>query len=61
MKRKIYGALALLGFLLILGAAGGRDLERISFAWAIGQSIIGLVLFGGGLFLGGFMGGWYEN
>ena len=49
--RQACGIVAALGFLLILGTAGASDYDLIPMR----QSCIGLVMFGGGLWLGGYL------
>ena len=40
--RKLFGALFILGLLVVLGSAGACDIEYITFRQAILQSIVGL-------------------
>lgn len=49
------GIVCVLGFLLMLGTAGASDFNEISFCRALIQSVISLVMFAGGAFMGGFM------
>ncbi len=53
--RRACGAVALVGFALMLGTAGSSDLDLIPFSQILIQSGIGLAMFGGGLWLGGFI------
>ena len=59
MARKIYkttcGVVCFLGFMLLLGTAGASDLNQIDFPQIVRQSAIGLAMFGGGGYLGGFI------
>jgi hypothetical protein len=45
----------MLGFILMLGTAGSSDLDLIPFSQILIQSSIGAAMFGGGLWLGGFL------
>lgn len=49
------GLTAFFGFMVMLGTAGSSDLDLIPFAQIVKQSLIGLGMFVGGLWLGGFM------
>lgn len=53
--RFICGLTALLGFMVMLGTAGSSDLDLIPFSQIVKQSLIGLGMVTGGLWLGGFM------
>lgn len=59
MARKIFrivcGIVSFLGFMLVLGTAGSSDLGLIDFPQIIWQSCIGLAMFAGGAYLGGYM------
>jgi len=52
-KKRLCGAIALLGFLLILGMAGSIDLGTASIGQSIAMSIIGIAMFAGGTYFGG--------
>ena len=41
--------------MVMLGTAGSSDLDLIPFSQIVKQSLIGLGMFTGGLWLGGFM------
>lgn len=49
-------AMSLVGLLMVIGTAGSVDLDRISFAQAIVQTVIGMVGFATGI-IGGFING----
>lgn len=51
----ICGIVAVLGFLFLLGTAGASDCGDIPISQILAQSAIGLVVFGGGLWLGGYL------
>lgn len=53
--RKICGLAAVIGLALVLGTAGSSDLGVIPFSQAMAQSAIGLAMFSGSLWLGGFL------
>lgn len=53
--RRACGAVAFIGFALMLGTAGSSDLDLIPFSQILIQSSIGTAMFGGGLWLGGFL------
>lgn len=53
--RRACGTVAFIGFALMLGTAGSSDLDLIPFSQILIQSGIGLAMFGGGLWLGGFI------
>lgn len=53
--RQACGIVAVLGFLLTLGTAGASDQDLIPTCQILWQVCIGLVLFAGGLWLGGLM------
>lgn len=59
MARKIFrglcAAAALTGFMVILGTAGGSDCELLTMKQISIQCSIGLALFIGGLWLGGWL------
>ena len=59
MARKIYkticGIVCFSGFMLLLGTAGASDLNQIGFPQIIWQSALGLAMFAGGGYLGGYM------
>lgn len=51
--RGLFRVIVLLGFLLIYGTAGAADCGQIDIPQMIIQSVIGLVMLGGGAWLGG--------
>ena len=53
--RYTFGTVAFLGFVLLIGTVGSSDLDLIPFSQIVKQSLIGLGMFTGGLWLGGFM------
>ncbi len=53
--RKACGIVAALGFLLILGTAGASDQDLIPMSQIVWQGSAGLAMFGGGLWLGGYL------
>lgn len=53
--RTFFGIICFLGFLFTLGTVGAMELETISLERGIAQAIIGLLLFAGAGYLGGFM------
>ena len=53
--RRTCGTVAFIGFALMLGTAGSSDGDLIPFSQILIQSGIGLAMFGGGLWLGGFI------
>ena len=59
MARKIYksvcGIVCFSGFMLLLGTAGASDLNQIDFPQIFWHSAIGLAMFAGGGFFGGWM------
>lgn len=59
MARKIFRGLcataAIAGFAVILGTAGGSDCGLLTMKQISIQCSIGLALFGGGLWLGGWL------
>lgn len=54
-RRAICGVVSTLGFLFILGTTGACEQDLISLTQFIIQSLVGMVLFAGGAYLGGFM------
>lgn len=54
-KRRICGVVMLLGFLLLLGTAGASDAGTIPMHQIIWQSIIGLAMFAGARYKGGWI------
>lgn len=55
MKKTLWGIICLLGFLYVAGAVGAMENEAISMGQGILQSIIGLAVFAGSAYAGGFM------
>lgn len=53
--KRFCGTVAFIGFALMLGTAGSSDLDLIPFSQILIQSGIGIAMFGGGLWLGGFI------
>lgn len=57
--RKIFktacGIVCALGFLVMLGAAGGSDTNTLSFGQVFRMSLLGLGMFAGGGYLGGII------
>lgn len=51
----ICGIVALFGFLLLLGTAGGSDCDTLTFEQITKYSTTGLALFVGGLWMGGYL------
>lgn len=49
----MFRVIAVLGFMLVYGTAGASDAGQIEIPQIIFQSVIGLVMFGGGAYLGG--------
>ena len=47
--RKLASISIILGYLLIIGSAGAEELDQISAAQCIMQTIAGIVLVGGGM------------
>lgn len=54
-KNTIYGILCILGFIFLIGTAGALEHDAISFRQAIFQSGVGLAVFAGAGWLGGFI------
>ena len=54
-KERIFGTVCALGFLFLLGSAGSLENDTISLEQGTLQMIIGLAVFAGGGYLGGFM------
>ena len=54
-RQRIFGAVCLLGFLLMLGTVGAGDQNMIPLSQIAIQLAFGMVLFAGGGYLGGFM------
>lgn len=48
MKRYFFPALSLIGFIVLLGAAGGSECDMLTIGQAAARGIIGLLLFGAG-------------
>lgn len=55
MKKTLWGIICLLGFLYVAGAVGAMENEAISMGQGILHSIIGMAVFGGSAYMGGFM------
>lgn len=59
MKKKTFtnicGIVSFLGFMFMYGTVGAMDQDTISLTQGIIQSAIGLTLFGGAAYIGGFM------
>ena len=53
--RQACGIIAVLGFLLVLGTAGASDCDLIPMSKILRQGCIGLGMFAGGLWLGGYL------
>ncbi|MFQ6964948.1 MAG: cell wall hydrolase [Oscillospiraceae bacterium] len=53
--RQACGIIAALGFLLVLGTAGASDCDLIPMSQILRQGCIGLGMFAGGLWLGGYL------
>lgn len=51
----ICGIAAAFGFLLLLGTAGGSDCDTLTLEQILKNSVTGLVLFIGGLWMGGYL------
>lgn len=54
--RRIFSAIGVLGFFLLLGTAGASDLDTISGSRILWQSLIGITMF----YVGGYLGGWMK-
>lgn len=52
---KIFGAVSFLGFFYMLGAVGGMEVETMTLNQGMFHSIIGIALFAGGAYMGGYM------
>jgi len=59
MKRKRYetlcGVTSFIGFMFAVGSIGGMELETITLKQGTLQSLIGLAVFAGAAYIGGFM------
>ncbi|MDF2984920.1 MAG: hypothetical protein K0R50_430 [Eubacterium sp.] len=59
MKKKTFqricGVISFMGFMLVLGTVGAMENNNIAFTQSIIHSAIGLVMFGGGAYAGGYM------
>ena len=55
MKNTLWGIVCLLGFLYVAGAVGALENDAISIGQGILHSIIGLAVFAGSAYAGGFM------
>lgn len=55
IRTRICGIICFLGFMVMLGAAGSSDLNLISYPELIKQCAIGMAMFVGGGYLGGFI------
>jgi|JMBW01.1.fsa_nt_gb hypothetical protein len=59
MKRKRYetlcGIISFIGFIYAIGSVGGMELETLTTEQGMLQSIIGLAVFAGAAYIGGFM------
>ena len=55
IKKRILGTVCVLGLVLMLGTAGASDCDSITFGRIIIQSVIGLTMFAGAGYWGGFM------
>lgn len=53
--RRVCAATAVIGIFLMFGTAGASDCDIIPLGQIIAQSITGLLLFTGGLWLGGYL------
>lgn len=53
--RRIFRVIFVLGALLVYGTAGASDAGDISFARTVIQSVIGMLMFTSGAWLGGMM------
>lgn len=53
--KPIFGIICCFGFILMIGTVGASDCENISLGRAIIQASIGLAMFGGAGYFGGFM------
>lgn len=53
--RRICAAVAIAGMFLMLGTAGASDCGDIPISQILTQSAIGLAMFSGGLWLGGYL------
>lgn len=54
-KRKICGVISFLGLMLVIGTATASDVESISLQRIVVQSLIGLAMFAGAGYKGGWM------
>lgn len=56
-RETVWATVATLGFLLLLGTAGGSDCGLLTLPQAALRGGLGLVIFAGGLWMGGFLDG----
>lgn len=54
--KTICGVVSFIGFFYMLGAVGGMEIETMTIKQGMLHSIIGIALFAGGAYMGGFMG-----
>ena len=52
---RVCGIVAALGFFLVLGTAGASDCNLIPMSQMLRQGCIGMAMFAGGLWLGGYL------
>jgi hypothetical protein len=59
MKKKrvetLWAIISFIGFLYVLGVAGGLDLNTLTLGQAVVHGIIGLSIMAGAAYMGGFM------
>ncbi len=53
--KNICSFISFLGFMFLIGTVGGMEHDTITLGQGILQSIIGLVVFAGAAYIGGFM------
>lgn len=53
--RNVCGVVSFIGFFYMLGAVGGMEIETMTLNQGMFHAIIGLALFAGGAYMGGFM------
>lgn len=53
--QRVCGIVAVFGFLLLLGTAGGSDCDTLTLKQIFKYSATGLALFIGGLWMGGYL------
>lgn len=54
-RETMCAVIAALGFLLLLGTAGGSDCDLLTLPQIMTRGGVGLALFAGGLWLGGYL------